>query len=1016
MNHTKTSYMNVKNVLIKIILFFFFLISYATTFSQSSFIISGVVKDENGTPLSGVSVILKGQSTGTSTDANGRYSLSMNSRTVVIIYSYVGFVPQEMEVGNKTSIDITLISGDSKLSDVVIVGYGTQKKVSLTSAVSTLKGSELQRRPVSSVQQALQGQMSGLTILDRGGAPGNNNTVIRVRGITTLSSNAPLIIVDGIEQPLADLNPADIESVSVLKDASSTAIYGSRAANGVILLTTRRGQSGKLAVNYSGLYAIQRAISKPEHMALEDYMRLQNIAFTNVGSAPKYTEQQIQDYVNTTDRDKNPLPFSWYDVMYKDAPQTNHSLSLSGGNENLKGRLSIRYQDQDGIIANTNSKMIDFRLNTDMKVSNRIKVFTDLNYRNKNAYTPIDITNIFLRMMQNSIFTTPKFPDGTYGIGTQGNNPLLYAEKGGISRTVVDYLTGNVKGEWEIFKGLKFTSQLAARITFTTGKDYTNSYEVRDYYNPTIIKKSQPINKLLESRNILREITLNELLNYTKSFGEHSINLLAGYSEIENKVSQLTAYRQNFYNNDVQSIGQGTNDPTKDNGGSESISGLRSYFGRLNYNYADKYLFEANGRYDGSSRFTSNNRYSFFPSFSAGWRISKEKFWTSLNTPINELKIRGSWGKTGNQAVDLYSYYATLNLLTYSFSGLPVQAYTQTRVANQDLTWETTTQSNVGIDAQILNNRVSFSVDYYKKQTDGILLILPVPGTLGLQPAAQNAGRVDNSGWEFILGSHNRFGKLNFDANLNFSLNNNNVKNLAGTGPYITGSDIDPRYIIGEGYPINSFWGYQTNGLFQTKEEAQNSPVFMRPALAGDVKMVDLNKDGKMDANDMTYLGNSFPKYTYGGSFDFGYKGFGLNVLFQGAAKVAIRIARALGEQGNFEGFTPSIYTNNYWTPQHTDTRFPRPTKQDLRNQASTDRMLVDASYLRVKNIQLSYSLPASLIHKAYMNRMNIYVSATNVLTFSKLNEWHLDPESLSGFQDYYPQIALYTVGFNIQF
>ncbi len=1008
--------MNVKNVLIKIILFFFFLISYATTFSQSSFIISGVVKDENGTPLSGVSVILKGQSTGTSTDANGRYSLSMNSRTVVIIYSYVGFVPQEMEVGNKTSIDITLISGDSKLSDVVIVGYGTQKKVSLTSAVSTLKGSELQRRPVSSVQQALQGQMSGLTILDRGGAPGNNNTVIRVRGITTLSSNAPLIIVDGIEQPLADLNPADIESVSVLKDASSTAIYGSRAANGVILLTTRRGQSGKLAVNYSGLYAIQRAISKPEHMALEDYMRLQNIAFTNVGSAPKYTEQQIQDYVNTTDRDKNPLPFSWYDVMYKDAPQTNHSLSLSGGNENLKGRLSIRYQDQDGIIANTNSKMIDFRLNTDMKVSNRIKVFTDLNYRNKNAYTPIDITNIFLRMMQNSIFTTPKFPDGTYGIGTQGNNPLLYAEKGGISRTVVDYLTGNVKGEWEIFKGLKFTSQLAARITFTTGKDYTNSYEVRDYYNPTIIKKSQPINKLLESRNILREITLNELLNYTKSFGEHSINLLAGYSEIENKVSQLTAYRQNFYNNDVQSIGQGTNDPTKDNGGSESISGLRSYFGRLNYNYADKYLFEANGRYDGSSRFTSNNRYSFFPSFSAGWRISKEKFWTSLNTPINELKIRGSWGKTGNQAVDLYSYYATLNLLTYSFSGLPVQAYTQTRVANQDLTWETTTQSNVGIDAQILNNRVSFSVDYYKKQTDGILLILPVPGTLGLQPAAQNAGRVDNSGWEFILGSHNRFGKLNFDANLNFSLNNNNVKNLAGTGPYITGSDIDPRYIIGEGYPINSFWGYQTNGLFQTKEEAQNSPVFMRPALAGDVKMVDLNKDGKMDANDMTYLGNSFPKYTYGGSFDFGYKGFGLNVLFQGAAKVAIRIARALGEQGNFEGFTPSIYTNNYWTPQHTDTRFPRPTKQDLRNQASTDRMLVDASYLRVKNIQLSYSLPASLIHKAYMNRMNIYVSATNVLTFSKLNEWHLDPESLSGFQDYYPQIALYTVGFNIQF
>jgi len=770
-------------------------------------------------------------------------------------------------------------------------------------------------------------------------------------------------------------------------------------------------------VNYNGFYAIQRAISKPVHMGLEDYMRLQNIAFTNVGSPAKYTEQQIQEYVNSTDRYKNPLPFDWYNVMYDDAPQVNHSLAVSGGSENIKTRLSIRYQDQDGIIANTNSKMVDARLNTDIRVSNRISASGDLNYRNRNTQAPYDITNIFLRMMQNSIWTTPKFPDGTYGIGPQGNNPLLFAEQGGTSKTVVDYLTGSLKGDIEIVKGLKFTTQIAARFSLASDKDYINAYEVRDYYNPALVKRTQPINKLTETRNTFRELTLNNLLNYATIIQDHSINVLAGYSQIENKVTQLSASRQNFYNNDIQSIGQGTNDATKDNNGGESEWGLRSYFGRINYAFADKYLFEGNARYDGSSRFLGDNRYSFFPSFSAGWRLSKEKFWTdNFSKIVNEFKLRGSWGKTGNQAVDLYSYFATLNLLTYSFNGVPVQGYSQIKMANEDLTWETTTQSNIGLDAQFISNRFSLSVDYYNKQTDGILLVLPVPGTLGLQPAAQNAGLVENKGWEFTLGARNKFAQVNFNANLNFSINNNKVINLAGTGPYITGSDIDPRFIIAEGYPINAFWGYKTDGLFQTTEEANNYPVFMRPAKPGDVKVLDLTKDGKIDANDMTYLGNSFPKYTYGGSFDFAYKAFGLNILFQGAADVGMRVARALGEQGNFEGFTPNSYTNNYWTPEHTDARFPRPTKQDLRNQASTDRMLIDASYLRVKNLQLSYTLPGQLTQRVGLDRVGFYVSATNILTISELNEWHLDPESISGFQNYYPQVSLYTAGINLQF
>lgn len=1000
-----------------VFLSFFFLFASLCAIAQKT--ITGTVKDDAGSPLQGVNISIKGSGTGTTTDQSGMFRLEVPNATTVLSFSFVGFEPQEITVGDKASIDIKLMKTAANLGEVVVVGYGTQKKVSLTSAVSSVKGEELERRPVSTLEQAMQGQLSGLTVVDQGGSPGNSNPYIRIRGITTLSSNNPLIIVDGIEQPLSDINPNDIETISVLKDASSTAIYGSRAANGVVLITTKRAKGGKTSVTYNGLYAIQKAVSIPEHMELEPYMRLQNIAFTNVGSPAKYTEQQIQDYVNghASDPYKFPLPFDFYNVMYKNAPQTNHAVAINGGSENFKGRLSLRYQDQDGIIANTNSKLAEVRINTDMKVSSKITVSTDIDYRNNKNIQPHDITNVFLRMMQNSIWTTPKFPDGTYGMGSQKNNPLLYAEQGGIYTRTQDYFSGNIKGDVQLMKGLKFTSQFAGRVSWRGGKDYTNSYEVRDFYNPTVVLKTQPINSLQESRNFFRELTWNNLLDYTRNFGDHGTHLLLGYSQIASKSNNLSAFRQNFYNNNIQSIGQGANDATKDNGGGETQWGLRSYFGRFNYSFNDKYLFEANGRFDGSSRFIGNNRYSFFPSFSGGWRLSKEDFWDNFASTINEFKLRGSWGKTGNQAVDLYSYFQTLNLVTYSFSGVPVQGYTQLQLANQDLTWETTTQSNFGVDLAFLKNKLTLSVDRYHKKTDGILLVLPVPGTLGLQAVAQNAGRVDNSGWEFQAGVRQQWGKFGLNANLNFNVNKNEVIDLAGTGPYISGSDIDPRYIIGEGYPINAFWGYKTDGLYQSDAEAAAAPLFMRTAKAGDVRMVDVNKDGKITAEDMTYIGNSFPKYTYGGNIGLNYQSFTLNITMQGAAKVGARLARALAEQGNYEGFTSAVYTNNFWTPDNPNARFPRPTKQDLRNQASTDRMIFDASYLRVKNLQLAYELPSTLIRKASLTRASVYVSATNVITISKLNrDWHLDPETLSGWQDYYPQTSLYTVGVNLQF
>lgn len=984
-----------------------------------------VVSSEDNQALPGVNITIKGTNQGTVTDANGDYKIDVPSGETVLVFSFVGFSNQEIQVGERSVIDITLSPDVRSLEEVIVVGYGTQKKVSMTSAVTEINGEELTRQPVTNIKQAFQGKLSGLTVLDKGGNPGNSVTPLAIRGINTLYATenlsdaaiAPLVLVDGVEQPFGNINPEDIESISVLKDASSTAIYGSRGSNGVILITTKRAKTGKVSVSYSGFYAIQKSISKPEPMDIESYLHLENIAYKNVGSNPPYPyrDDDIDDYVRGTKEDPlhYPLPYNWYHYILHTAPQTNHTLSVSGGNDNFRARMSLRYQRQDGIIDNTNSNLGEIRVNTDYTVSPKINISTDVDYRYEKNLNPYGLQNIFHFTMQNGIWAVPKYPNGDYGGGTQGNNPWLLIEKGGYNRVTSDYIFGRIRGEWEIVKGLKFATQIAGRTTDVFGKLYENTWQTKD---STTIKKQNLHNNLTESRNNNREYTFINTLHYTTSFGENALNLLGGYEQIGHSYSELSAYRQDFYNNDVQSIGQGANDDTKDNSGYDSEWGLRSYFARANYSFKDKYLLEANARYDGSSRFTGDNRYSFFPSFSIGWRLSEENFWSGLEDVISDFKLRGSWGETGNQAVDLYSYFSTLNLVTYDFNGSAVQGYVQRQDPNPDLTWETTKQTDVGMDAELLDGKISLSVDYYKKRTEGILLTLPVPGTLGLQAGPQNAGVVDNTGWEFLAGSHNTFGQFNLNANLNFSINKNEVVDLAGTGPFFYGSDFNPRYTIQEGYPIYSFWGYKTDGLFQTDDEAESAPMYLRVASAGDVRYVDRNGDGMIDADDQTHLGNTFPKYSFGGIFNLSYKGFTLNLAFQGVADASVRMAGALGQQGNYEGMASAVITGNYWTPENPGAHFPRPTKRDLRNQTNNDLLVLDASYFRLKNAQLVYSLPSSLMQKIFVAQASIYISGTNLLTFSQLNEWHLDPESMSGVQDYYPQVAVYTLGINLKF
>lgn len=1018
-----------KASLLPILFLMLVLLPFFTKAQETTSLVKGIVHGNDNQPLPGVSVVIRNIKTkftsGASTDSAGVFTARVPAGTYSFSFTSVGYEAQTLsgytlKEATIFTLDVPMKANAATLEQVVVIGYGTQKKVSMTGAVGTVRSIDLVRRPVSNIQQALQGQTAGLTILDNGGAPGKSNATMRVRGITTLGDNNPLVIVDGIEQRIADLNPNDIESVSILKDASSAAIYGSRAANGVILITTKKGKSGKVAVSYHGYYALQQAVNKPEHMDLESYMRMMNTNYANAGQNPKYTEDYIKEYVNATDRYKYPLPNTWFKTLFSTAPQQNHSIAISGGNENIRTRLSLRHQNQDAIVPNSESNISEIRLNTDFKVSEKININTDINYRYTN-YTSLvndnnQYENIYNRMFHSSQWATPKFPDGSYGLSPQGHNPLMYAEIAGLSKTNDDYLVGNIKGDWQILKGLKFSTQLAARMNLTATKAFANKYEVKDYYNPAIIKKTVPINSLTEIRDNSREITLNSLLTYTKTFGDHSLNVLGGYSIIENTSNTLNAFRQSFYNNDIQSISQGAGDNTRNNGGGDLKWGLRSYFGRLNYTFKDKYLFEANSRYDGSSRFGEQNRYGFFPSFSAGWRISNEDFWDDLSSTVNELKIRGSWGKTGNQAVAPYSYFSTLNLVNYTFNGVAVPGYTQLNLSIPNLTWETTRQTNIGLDVQFLKNKLSFTADYYNKRTEGILLVLPVPGTLGLNASAQNAGIVDNKGWEFSVGTSNRVGEFDYDINVNMSINDNKVVSLAGTGPYLTGADTDPTFIIQEGLPINGHWGHLTDGLFQSMDEINKYPTLVAGTKPGDVKYLDLNNDGIINGKDRTYLGNSFPKYTFGGAFNLGYKNFTLNMLLQGAADVDVRLAGALAEMGNNEAFTHAIFTNNYWTPEHTDARFPRPIRSDLRNLAPSDRMLINGSYLRLKNIQLVYRIPSSLTSKALLQRMSVYVSGTNLLTFSKLNEWNLDPETQSGRATIYPQTALYTFGINLDF
>jgi TonB-linked SusC/RagA family outer membrane protein len=1010
-------------------------------FAQAQLLnVKGRIVDEKGDPIIGATVVVYGDVVrGTVSDMDGNFRIDGVPSDGALKFSYVGMKSQIVQINNKEIINVTLLPDLEMLDEVVIVGYGQQKKISVTGAVGSIKSENINRL-ANSTTASMQGLTPGLTILDKGGSPGRSNTVLRVRGITTINNSDALLLVDGIEQRISDINPDDIESISILKDASTTAIYGSRAANGVVLITTKRGKEGVVTVDFNSYWGNQTVTNKPKHMETVAYMKQQNYAFQNAGQTPRYSETFIKEWVKNHNTD--PITYrvanQWQDAIYKNALQQNYSLNVSGGNDIAKGLMSLRYYKQDGIITNFNSDIKEIRVNADFKPLDFVKLSADANFRANFSKEPIgaydyDVNGggIFYSMFHATQFVVPKYPDGGYGLGNKNANPLMLAEMAGTNKYWNNLFIGNLKAEINIFKDLKFITQYAQRYAFNKTNSFSNAYTVTDKnfldwaatardepYNPNPNRqriRSITRNSMDDYRQDLDEYTLNLLLDYQKNFRLHNIHGLVGYSQIQNKWSHNEAYRQDFYNNEVQSINMGSESTWKAYGYNNEYA-LLSYFGRLNYNYDNKYLLEANLRYDGTSRFTGTNQYGIFPSFSAGWRISNEKFWNeNLRNIINDLKLRGSWGKAGNQTAGLYAFYESYMSTTYNFNNQIVQGYVQTALANKELKWETSTQTDIGLDAVFLNQKLTLSADYYYKRTDGILVNLPISGTIGLDAPVQNAAIVDNKGFELMLDWKDKINDFYYNINFNISNNINNVVSLGGANPTVSGGAADVITTVRENFPINSYWGYQTDGLLTQVDLDNGYPRYDSRMAAGDVKYIDRNGDKKIDANDMTVIGDEFPHFPFALTSNLSWKGLDFSIMLQGVMDAQTRVSGALAEGGNFEGFTLDIF-KDYWTPDNLDARFPRPRKSVDYNSMMSDFWVVNAKYLRLKNLQLGYTIPQTVSNKYHLEKVRFYIAGSNLLTFSPLKEWGIDPEFVAGRYLYYPQTSVYTFGLNLTF
>lgn len=994
----------------------------------SPILVKGIVRGEDKSPLPGASITLKGSKKGTITNIDGEFTLNLESGSEIII-NYMGYQQKHIHIKDTTFYDIILQEDNQILKDVVVVGYTTNKKINLSGAVSSIDGKQLNKRPITNVSSALQGLSSGVTVTTQTGSPGGDYGNIRIRGIGTFGGdNAdPLVLIDGVEGTIDEVDPTVIESISILKDASSSSIYGSRAGNGVILITTKRGnKNNKLAVSYQGYVGFQRPTMLPNLVNAIEWMELENIAALNDGATePIYTNEYLKEYEKgiNTDPDKYPNT-NWQDaVLTGSGLLTGHTASLNAATDHIKILTSINYLNQEGLIENSEYEKISLRNNMDIELTDRAKLKLDMHLVNGDRLQSPSEGTIFNYMNTRAANIVNRYTTGLYnGSGLQGNNPVLLAKEGGRKTTNTIRATGTLGLYWQLVDGLSLQAQYTPRYITKNIHTYINS--ITTYGDPegTTSFQSKANNTLTESAYRYFYNNLQLLFNYEKQFGLHNLKVLAGAERETYNEKVLSAYREGFDYPEYDVIDAGNID-NMDNGGNEYEWALQSYFGRINYNFRERYLFEANIRVDGSSRFSEENQYSIFPSFSGAWRISEEKFMSETSNLINNLKLRASWGMLGNQNIG-NSYYPTVETLStgsISMGGNLYPIATQTALANPNLIWETSTMTDIGLDITLFNH-LNITTDWYYKTTDDILMKLNIPNIIGFSAPYQNAGKVKNVGWELGINYNNKWGDLLFDITATLSDVKNEIIDMKGTSS--TSGEIRNQ----EGSSINSIYGLICDGFIQSKEEAdyinKNCPQFGGTVYPGDLKYRDINHDNKISTDDKTIIGSTIPRYTYSLGINLDYKDFHFNAFFQGVGK-ADGYLSSYYVQPCVQGGTYRKEHLDYWTETNKNASTPRLSYKSSNNTYASSFWMRSAAYLRLKNIQLGYHIPKSWIKNLKVDNAYIYLDAQNLFTWTDFYQGY-DPEvnynaeATDGVElgtaNNYPQVSTFTLGLKLQF
>ncbi|MGO3107636.1 MAG: SusC/RagA family TonB-linked outer membrane protein [Sphingobacterium sp.] len=971
--------------------------------------VNGSVVDQAGQALTGVSILIKGTVNGTLSDDKGNYSLQVPPAST-LVFSFVGYRSQEVLVADRTELNVALTMSSDELSEVVVVGYGVQKKVNLTGSVSAVQGEEIAKRPVGQASAALQGLVPGLTVRQQSGQPGRDAGNLLIRGVGTLGSGmGPLVLVDGVEASINNVDPNDIESVSVLKDASSAAIYGSRAAGGVILVTTKRAKTPGVQVDYGTYGGWQLPTDHTDFVDGLEHMTLINEAYTNTGRDPLYTDAAIAEYASGRQTDPDRYPDTdWQKLTMKSSGfMQNHHLGISSSTDRLKVFGSLNYIDQDGIIDNTNFKRYSLRLNTDLKISEKWSAAMDLFLLRSDLTEPASGTSNILHWMRRIPANQPGiFTNGQYGEGWNGDNPMAKAKIGGLNQVQPISSIANLDLKYQPVDWLKVNLVYSPKFQTAHNKKFADIIQTYNWDGTESYAKPT-LNSLSESYEHFWYNNIRAVITFDKQIAQnHQLTILGGYQQEDQKNNELSAYREVFPLPNFQEIDAGNRENER-TGGNASHWSLRSFFGRINYNYKEKYLFEANARYDGSSRFATQNKYSFFPSFSAGWRVSQEPFMAPLSHVISDMKIRGSWGKLGNQDIGLYPFAAFVSIgnNNYTFDDRIYTGASLNTMANPGIRWETTTVTDLGLDLTLWS-KLNITADYFYRKTTDILLQLDIPKSIGLGAPYQNAGIMENKGWELAATYRDQIDEFKYGLTVNLSDVKNKVLDMRGVQR--TGLQVNH-----EGYPMNSLYGYEAIGYFTDPADVENHAKQFGSAAPGDLKYKDQNEDGKIDNQDEIIMGSHLPRYTYSTNIDLAFKGVDLSLFLQGVGKASGYLYRQ-GIMPFYEGGTVQQQHKDRWTPQNTDAAFPRLAFNEINNIQNSTFWMKSTAYLRVKNIQIGYTVPLSEGAQEHIKGLRVYASGQNLFTFD--NYWDgYDPEGPVGDGSWYPQMKVYTVGLNVK-